>query len=534
MSPDAPEPSGGPARPDWPRVTDLFHRALEIPDAAREAFLVAECADDAALGAEVASLLAAHDRAGDFIEQPISRADAWVPAPPPTPGPSLVGRTIGHYRVLRVLGQGGMGVVYLAEDTRLGRTAALKALAPHLTADPLRRERLRREARATAALTHPGIAVVYALEEFDGELYLATEFVAGRTLREELAAGAWPADHAIGTAIEIAEALAVAHAHGVVHRDLKPENVIRTTAGTVKILDFGLSRATAGVEGDAPITATGAALGTPAYMSPEQIRGDAVDGRSDLFSLGVMLYEFLTGANPFRGSDAASSLARILELEPQPLRIDAGVAQTGPAPASGSGTPDGLTEAIKRSLAKDPRDRWVSARAMADGLMDVRTLLASDDGPPVVVRTPPGPVPTREAERVPAIWWWQFHQGAACLAYVALLAPLWLLRGQLDRPRGVQLFLLALAAVVTASALRLHLWFAVRSYPSEWHTQHRHSRRWVRAADLVFVGVLAAFGVLVAEANTQASGLLVAAAAATLVSAAIIEPATTRAAFGER
>jgi serine/threonine protein kinase len=500
----------------WARVNDLFHRALELPDEARAAFLDAECKDDSTLRDEIASLLSVHARAGEFIEEPVARpldpASSTTLAFAP-----LAGRTVGQYRVLRVLGEGGMGIVYLAEDTRLGRTVALKALAPRLTADPARRERLRREARATASLTHSGIAVVYALEEFGDELFIVSEYVPGSTLREELDQGAWTAARATETAIEIAGALSAAHERGIVHRDLKPENVMRTPGGAIKILDFGLARWSGTPEHAAQITAAGATLGTPAYMSPEQIRGESVDARSDVFSLGVMLYEFLSGVNPFRGRDPASSLARVLETEPPPLLVQAGSSDQ-------SVDAERLNQVVRTSLQKRADDRFPSAHAMMTALGDARLALPSD----VRVRIAPVAVPTSAP-----IWWWQFHQAAASLAYVGLLAPVWLLRGRLPPPRGALLFLAALASVVIASTLRLHLWFTVRSYPAEWAVQHRQARRWIRAADLTFVAVLGSLGLLVADPEPQIAGLLTAAAAAVLVSSAIIEPATTRAAFGE-
>ena len=197
---------------------------------------------------------------------------------------------IGHYLIRGVLGEGGMGVVYLAEDSRLGRTVALKAVAPQYVGDPARRERLRREARAAASLQHPGIATVFALEEIDDHLYIAGEYVPGETLRDELARGPLTPARAVETMLAIARALAVAHERGVIHRDLKPENLMRTPAGDMKILDFGLARVHDPVSTDATLSAEGSVLGTPAYMSPEQIRGKTVDGRADLFALGVVLY----------------------------------------------------------------------------------------------------------------------------------------------------------------------------------------------------------------------------------------------------
>ena len=388
---------------DWTRVNQLFHQALELPRDQRGAFLAQACGGDEALRLEIASLLGAHDEADDFIERP-----ATTPADlaATSIGQDLIGRTIGHYQIVRVLGVGGMGVVFLADDTRLGRPVALKALAPRFTQDPLRRERLRREARAAAALAHPGIATVYALEEFDDHVYIAGEYVPGETLRDELGHGPLPASRVIDTALALASALEAAHDRGVVHRDLKPENVIRTPAGDVKILDFGLARMhEVPQQPAAEITAEGALLGTPAYMSPEQIRGDAVDFRTDLFALGIMLYELATGAHPFSGSNPASTIARILESQPPH------VADRVPAMLSTAVGLGDLDRIIARCLEKHPDARYQSTQdlvaaleeAKAGGAAEPRSHAeAAAEGPP----------------RRRALGWWQFHQAAASVGYL--------------------------------------------------------------------------------------------------------------------
>jgi serine/threonine protein kinase len=514
------EPFG---REAWARINDLFHRALDRPADEREAFLVDAC-DDAAIRDEVVSLLASHGRAGDFIESAVARVGSGKP--------STIPERIGPYRVRHLLGEGGMGVVYVADDMRLGRTVALKALAPQFVGDAMRRERLRREARAAAALTHPGIATVYALEEIEGHLYIAGELIQGKTLREELEHGPLDPRRAIETAAAIARALAAAHERGIVHRDLKPENVMRTPAGDVKILDFGLARFPDVASSVTNLSADGAILGTPAYMSPEQIRGDFVDARSDLFSLGTMLYELVTGVHPFKGSGTASTIARILQSEPAAM---AAVLRQ-PTPPGFSERPSGsfdrhtiadLETIVFRCLSKDPEDRFASAGDLAAALDDLQRGTA-DAGP--TTRVPRRLL--RHLDR--AFWWWQFHQAAAVLGYVLLLIPLWRVRDLTPGPRGTLLFVGGLVGVVIAGALRLHLWFAVRLDRDEWQPQHRQSARWMLAGDLLFVGTLAMVGILaLAMPEPRLWGvLLVAAAAAVLVSRAVIEPATARAAFG--
>ena len=341
----------------WQRVNELFLAVIEQDPAARAAFLDQECAGNAELRAEVESLVAAHEQAGTFLEAPAYEVEAE--RPDADPGDALVGRRLGQYVVIRMLGRGGMGVVYLADDTRLGRQVAIKALAPEFSQHDKRRERLRLEARAAAALSHPGIATVYALEEFGETLYLIGEYVPGETLRDELARGPLPPGPLLDTGLQIARALAAAHDLGIVHRDLKPENVIRTPAGAIKILDFGLARFQdpAPVHGDAPrLTEEGTLLGTPAYMSPEQLRGWDVDCRADIFALGVLLYELGCGVHPFEGSDASSTVARILENEP----MDAAAL----APA----IPPGLVRAIRRCLQKDREQRYPTARELIEDL----------------------------------------------------------------------------------------------------------------------------------------------------------------------
>jgi predicted Ser/Thr protein kinase len=500
----------------------VFHRALDEAPEARAAFVEAACAGDDALRDEVRSLLAAHDAAGHFIEQStISAADLFDLAD--TDAASLVGREIGHYRVKRVLGEGGMGIVYLAEDTRLGRSVALKAVAPRFTSDPARRERLIREARAAAGLTHPGIATVYALEEFGDQLYIAGEYVPGETLRSELDRGPLSPARVIDTAIGIARALAAAHDRGVVHRDLKPENVMRTPGGEVKILDFGLARFRDLPQALATLTGDGTLLGTPAYMSPEQIRGEAVDFRSDLFSLGIVLYELASGAHPFAGSDPASTIARILEAQPRRLALV--------APEASGAAALGPLEAIITICLRKPADaRYRSTHEFITALEAARTAAASG------LPAPSGRASTDAASasaRHP-LWWWQFHQAAASLGYGVLLAPLWLVHEWRPGRMALLLFLGGLVAALVASTLRLHLWFAVRSYPGEWAAQRQSTAPWIRLADTAFAAALLAGSALVLATHASVAVLLVGAAVAVVLSALVIEPATTRAAFTPR
>jgi len=293
----------------WTRLKALFNGALDQPPASRERWLRDACQGDVVLLHEAQALLDAHDGAGEFLEHPpaIDLTDIILTADTPVLAP---GTFIGSYRIVEEIGRGGMGIVYLAEDQRLGRRVALKALPPAVASDPSLRERLRREARAAATISHPAVATVYALEEIGDQLVIASEYVRGRTLRSELQHGALPESTATRIAAQIARALAAAHAAGIVHRDLKPENVLLTADGGVKVVDFGIAHVdNAGVT---RLTMEGAIVGTPAYMAPEQLIGGEVDARADIYAAGVIVAEMIKGQD--------SVLAAIAERCMQPSR----------------------------------------------------------------------------------------------------------------------------------------------------------------------------------------------------------------------
>ena len=491
------------------RVNEIFARALPLPTGERTAFVERE-SSDARIQKEVLSLLAWHERTDQLIPP------VMIVGPPPRePDPVLpVGQQVGQYRISGVLGEGGMGVVYRADDQRLGRVVALKAISSGVARDPIRRERLRREARAAASLAHPGIATVYALEEIGDDLFIAGEFVPGETLRAELARGPVDAARVLETAAELAQALAAAHDRGIVHRDLKPENVIRMPDGHVKILDFGLARMRDVRPELANLTDDGKVFGTPGYMSPEQIRREALDARSDLFSLGIMLYELLTGAHPFGGTDSASTIARILEADPAPVNSGSQSSRTGDSLTRG------LESVIRTLLQKAPMARFASAHELLKAIDRVRA----------------GQVLLRNAAPTDAMWWWKFHQAATSVFYALLMIPAWLARQAMDqsafRAYARPLLLIAMVAVVAATTIRLHLWFAADSMPGEWDHQHARNWKWLRAADLMLVAALTVSGIAVLEGAPATGVFLVITAMVALLSATIIEPATTRAAFG--
>jgi serine/threonine protein kinase len=311
----------------WARIDRLLDEALEHPLAERSAFLNEVCGEEDDLRREVESLLAWRQKAeGEFLDRPALDLAARQLAL--ETGRSLIGRTLGHYEVLSVLGVGGMGEVYLACDTKLGRKVALKLLPPRHTSDPARIKRFEREARAASSLNHPNIITIYDIGQVEGKHFIAGEFVDGQTLRELCGQGRMEQKQALDLAIQICSALSAAHEAGIVHRDIKPENVMLRRDGYVKVLDFGLAKLTeppksSGVTnasgGDLAKTNPGAVLGTAKYMSPEQALGWEVDQRSDLFSFGVMLYELLAGAPPFKGDTAAAILDAIVHHKQAPI-----------------------------------------------------------------------------------------------------------------------------------------------------------------------------------------------------------------------
>lgn len=507
----------------WRRINEVFHATLETPAAARGTFLDHACAGDAGLRAEVESLLAFHEGSPGFLESPAAQVAAPLLSGSPLSGQPdelAPGARVGPYVVLSEVGRGGMGVVYLAEDTRLGRKVALKALDPSVLADEQRRARLRQEARAAAALSHPGIATVYALEEVGDRLYIASEFIAGQTLRADLENGPLRLEPLLDVAIGVADALAAAHDQGIVHRDLKPENVIRADDGRVTILDFGLAliQPSAGELAAAParLTRAGAIIGTPGYMSPEQLRGQELDARTDLFSLGILLYELASGRHPFAGSDWASTAARILEREPEPLSwLDATVEPR-------------LEAIIRRCLRKVRRERYGAAREI---LRDLEQLRRDLHDAPLAARLPSSGREFTMPMRVTPRWWWQFHQVSAALAYWLMVWPAWKAREAAPVPWGTALFFAVLAAVVVAANLRLHLWFTSRYSPDSLAAQRRRVAPWVRGADWAFSAGLALGAAGMVGAAPALATLFAAVSIGSLLVCLVIEPATAKAAF---
>jgi serine/threonine protein kinase len=393
--------------------------------------------------------------------------------------------------------------VYLASDAKLGRTVALKALAPELTREPTHRERLRREARAAALLTHPGICTVYALEEFDGDLYIVTEFVDGHTLREEMAGGTRPStDRVISTARELASALRSAHAKGITHRDLKPENVMRTVDGRIKILDFGLARIE-GPPGAAAGTLTaahpGALAGTPAYMAPEQIEGRAVGPGADVFAFGVLMYEWTAGVHPFQGGSPLATLARVIESTPEPLarRVNA---------------PVWLSDVIDRCLSKSTADRYTSAAELAEAF----------DHPTVAIRAPAG-----------TNTWWRTHQLALMVLYVLATTRGWQIKELIRGQPTLWIFLLLGVGASVGGIIRGHLIFTDVVNRAHLSLELRRTRPVLLFTDVLLSALLTIDALLLSSMQPLAAVLTICVAVGIALAAILMEPATTAAVFGD-
>ncbi len=341
----------------WKQIDEVFDAALELEPAARAGFLSERCGGNVELKRQVESLLVAHEKAGGFIETSAMKVAARAVAGD-TVYATRPERVIGPYRVLSLLGTGGMGEVYLAEDTRLGRRVALKFLPLPFVSDPDRVRRFEREARAASALNHPNILTIYDIGRADATHYIAAEYIEGETLRARLKKGRIPAPEAVRIAAQVAEALSAAHAAGITHRDIKPENIIVRSDGYAKVVDFGLAKLAELPSGEvdsrssAPLTPTGLVMGTIKYMSPEQVLGHVVEHRTDLWSLGVVLHEMLTGAGPFTGATKADSFDLILNHTPAPVTdFDEDL-------------PPQLDAIISRALEKDPELRYQTASDM--------------------------------------------------------------------------------------------------------------------------------------------------------------------------
>ncbi len=355
----------------WQQIDQLFHSALERHSSERAVFLSQACAGDDSLRSEVESLIESHEQSDSFIEA--SAADIAAELLAGREAELTAGQSVGPYKIISLLGEGGMGEVYLAQDVRLGRQVALKRLPAQFTLDAERVRRFEQEARAASALNHPNIVTIHEIGQSNSLHFITAEFIDGETLRQHLAGARRKLDEVLDIATQVASALAAAHAAGIVHRDIKPENIMLRRDRIVKVLDFGLAKlASQGTPVDSQAatksmvrTNPGMVMGTVQYMSPEQARGKEVDARTDIWSLGVMLYEMVTGRVPFEGETPSHVIVSLMESEPPPLARYAQV-------------PTELKRIVSKALRKNKEQRYQTASDLALDLKSLKQELEVD------------------------------------------------------------------------------------------------------------------------------------------------------------
>jgi len=358
----------------WQQVKQIVDAALDLRSGQREAFLSEACGDDGSLRGQVDRLIRSHEEAGSFIESPAYEGAAELIVG--NERRSYTGLQLGHYSIVSRIGAGGMGEVYLAHDIKLDRKVAIKFLSESLVGNATAKERLVREAKAAAKLDHPNICSIYEIGEEAGVSFIVMQYVEGETLASLIKRAPMDLGESVDVAVQVADALAEAHSHGVIHRDIKPANIMITARGQAKVLDFGLAKISLGMpsrgESDAPTalkTEPGLVMGTMQYMSPEQLLGRDVDPRTDIFSLGVVMYEMATARRPFSGKTASETMDQIIHSQPEAIaRLNYSV-------------PAELERIIRKCIEKDPSRRYQSAR---DLLVDLRNLKRDNDSAVVV------------------------------------------------------------------------------------------------------------------------------------------------------
>src|SRR6266545_8109965 len=405
-------------KPDrWYKIEQVFHGALQRKPEDRANFLNESCAGDTALYDDVKALLTSCENDDSFFEDSASALAAEMFA-------DRVGDTIGPYEVLSQLGSGAMGIVYLAQDVRLGRKIALKLLPSQFTNDKDRLRRFQQEARAASGLNHPNILTVHEVEQRDGLHYIATEFVDGVTLRQHMHARRMRLDEVLNIATQVASALQAAHAAGIAHRDIKPENIMIRSDGYIKVLDFGLAKLTENELSPAtPETNPGVVMGTPRYMSPEQARGLDVDLRTDIFSLGTVIYELVTGKLPFEGETTSDVIAALIKDEPESMRT------------SVPELPVEFEEVVSKALAKDRGQRYQTIAEFASALQELKDeiklgalVLTHDDSlnaQTIKTRTATGPQAPQKTQRVSLSKGWTLTIALGLMVVVGVVIVLY-------------------------------------------------------------------------------------------------------------
>lgn len=506
---------------EWQRVTEIVAGAVERGPDGRVGYVSQACVGNDELGAEVTALLAAHDQAGNFLSEPAFA----ISEPEPDEAGENVGRKLGPFLIVDTLGEGGMGVVLLAEDTRRNTKVTLKTLPPALARDAALRDYLERETKAVAAMGHPNIARVLALEEVYGQFYLVSEYVPGSTLRTRIDAGPIKPDTVVAIALQVAQALEASHSVGTVHRDLKPENIVCGESGVVKVLDLGLVRApepqTPGAQADAETMPQGSSP----YWSPEQLDGPSVDFRSDLYSLGVVMYEMVAGRNPFAAPTPEATAALVRFAQPPPLStVRATVPQT-------------LDRVIGRCLERNRDERY---QGTADLVRELNAMLEQQPAPAVEranaapTNKPARARPVKDRDQVSnARGSWAVHQ----LLVVAIYAVSAYLAWQAEQgSRGMWSIALLAAMIVvagSASILRMQLLTTERLGAAAFGALHRRAGPVVSALDLLVALVLLTMASGAAWSSPTTAFTLGALALALAINAIAVEPSRTRAAFPE-
>ena len=493
----------------WQRVTALFGEARALPDHERAEFIVRECADDPVVGDEVLSLLAT-DREDTFLERGalVQPADLLDEAGGRTFAP---GAALGPYRIERLLARGGMGVLYVAVDTRLDRRVTLKVLPAAAARDPRARARLQREARTAANLRHPHIVSVHALEQLGDTLVIVAEYVEGPTLTEVLREqGPLDRERWQALARALASALAAAHAAQVIHRDVKSSNIVLGRDG-LRLVDFGIALAQ-GHGGETRLTRAGQAAGTPLAQAPEQLEGGPATMLSDQFACGLVLYEAASGKLPYGEGPLAKVWARMLRDEPDPLSAIAPQLSVDEVMV------------VHRCLARRPEDRFASMSQVLEALDAARSSGSTRTGSvDKLARS------ESSLHHKPTRFWWDVHQTVTATLYVGLLWPGWLVASTLTgRWRGLaHLSLVCLAAVATS--LRLHLWFSARQYPDPVAATRRGWWPVSTAIDVLYAGLLIVMALAAADVRLIPAVITAGLAVCLLMASLVIEPATRRA-----
>ena len=501
---------------NWPHVTDVFGGAIDRTDADRVAFLSEACSRNDALGMEVADLLMSYDQMGDFLGDPaVIIADAKK-----DDGSQNVGRKIGPYEIEAVLGEGGRGTAFLATDARQHRQVVLKKISAALGRDDVAREALLRDAKIVSSLQQPHIAAVHGVEEIYGEYYIVGEYVAGANLRGLVESG--PADPRAIITIgrQVADALQAGHAHGINHNNLKPENIVFREGGSVSVLDYGLAHTPYLKANEAPPAGSDAVSVTIGYLSPEQLEGPSVDPRSDLFSLGVVLYELASGRNPFAAPAPAGTVSRIKTLQPPAV-----VAVREQIPAA-------LDRVIMKCLEKDPEQRPPGAAALFESLKALEIYEPGAVGDAANRESGGFAAPgtsARSAAALAARSPWITHQMLVMGTMLAMAFLMW----EVEASRS-SIVSAAIAGAVALTAIisgMMRLQWLIQSSSDDLAPRLRRTMPLVIAVDLI-LGALLLLGGIDMSSQHFLLGMIVAVSGVCLAVAAVfVEPAKARAAF---